>query len=67
MKSMHEIRHHVEDALEHSTEAVLPPLHYQWPQLGQELVAREQALTVDDWYEKKRSFLRGKERFFVYH
>jgi hypothetical protein len=35
----------MEAVLDHSTETALPPLHYQWPQLGQELFAREQALT----------------------
>jgi hypothetical protein len=46
MQSIHEL-HHVEDVLNRSTEKALPPLHYQWPQLGRELFAREQALTDD--------------------
>ena len=45
MQSRHELHHHIETALDHSTETVFPPLHYQWPQLGQVLFEREQALT----------------------
>lgn len=45
MEPVHELHYHVEAALDHSTETALPPLYYQWPQLGQELFAREQALT----------------------
>jgi hypothetical protein len=45
MQTRHELHHHIETALDHSTETVLPPLHYQWPQLGQELFVQEETLT----------------------
>jgi hypothetical protein len=45
MQSIHDLHYHVEAALDHSTAAALPSLHYQWPQLGQKLFAQEQALT----------------------
>jgi hypothetical protein len=45
MQTRHELHQHIEAALDHSTETVLPPLHYQWPQLGQELFVQEEALT----------------------
>jgi hypothetical protein len=44
MEPIYELHDDIEAALDHSTEAVLPPLHYQWPQLGQELFSREQAV-----------------------
>ncbi len=45
MQPRHELHHHIQAALDHSTETALPPLHHQWPQLGQELFAQEEVLT----------------------
>lgn len=47
MESLHELHHHFETVLDHSTERALPPLYYQWPQLGRELFTREHVLTDD--------------------
>src|SRR5437763_186261 len=45
MQAKPELHQHIEAAVDHSTKTALPPLHYRWPQLGLELVAREEALT----------------------
>jgi hypothetical protein len=45
MPSIHELHQSVEADIDHTTETHLPPLHRQWPQLGQELLALEHALT----------------------
>src|SRR5690349_7612477 len=45
MPSIHELHQSVEADIDHTTETLLPPLHHQWPQLGQELFTLEHALT----------------------
>lgn len=45
MRSIHELHQSIETDIDHTTETFLPPLHHQWPQLGQELFALEHTLT----------------------
>jgi len=45
MQNLDSQRQNVEEDIERYTETALPPLHRQWPQLGQELVVLEHTLT----------------------